>query len=303
MELLNIEDYNESRFGTSIALGNFDGVHLGHQALIMEMIRKSRSNGLRSSVLLFENHTKTTIDGKGPSLITSQSQKNNLVFGLGVETIYTMRFNEAVMKLQPEEFVTEILIKKLNVKAVVIGTDYKFGHKASGNSELLKELGIKYGIDVEIFDPVYVDSEIVSSTRIRESLQNGDINKATKMLGRKYSILGKVVTGKRIGNKLGFPTANIEPIINYVLPKNGVYSTKTIVDGVRYLSASSVGYNPTFREDSLKIESHIIGFSENIYDMNIELIFEEYLREEIKFDSVELLKKQILKDIIRIKSL
>lgn len=301
MELIKIDNFNEDRFETAIALGNFDGVHLGHQSLIKKMISISNEEGLNSSVLLFENHTKSTIDGKGPSLITSKEQKYNLVHQLGVKTIYSMKFDEFIMKLTPEEFVTEILIKKLNAKAVVVGNDYRFGHKASGNAELLMELGIKHGLKIVIVDPLYVDGDIVSSTRIRHCILSGDVKGASKLLGRDYSILGKVVPGKKIGNKLGFPTANIEPLINFVLPKNGVYSTKTIVDGVKYISATSVGYNPTFRENSIKIESHIIGFAQDIYDMNIELVFVEYLRDEIKFESVELLKKQILLDINKVK--
>ena len=301
MELINIDNFNEDRFETAIALGNFDGVHLGHQSLIKQMISISNEGGLNSSVLLFENHTKSTIDGKGPSLITSKEQKYNLVHELGVKTIYSMKFDEFIMKLTPEDFVTEILIKKLNAKAVVVGNDYRFGHKASGDAELLIELGIKHGLKIVIVDPLYLDGDIVSSTRIRKCILSGDVKGASKLLGRDYSILGKVVPGKKIGNKLGFPTANIDPLINFVLPKNGVYSTKTIVDGVKYISATSVGYNPTFRENSIKIESHIIGFAQDIYDMNIELVFVEFLRDEIKFESVELLKKQILLDINKVK--
>jgi len=129
------------------------------------------------------------------------------------------------------------------------------------------------------------------------------MDEARTMLGRNYSIYGKVVTGKKIGNKLGFPTANIEPIIKYVLPKNGVYITETLVNNKKYLSASSVGYNPTFKEDTIKIESHIIDFTGDIYNNNIELFFVEYLREEIKFDTIELLKKQIFDDINKVKSI
>lgn len=302
MELLNVENYSETRFNTAIALGNFDGVHVGHQQLIAQMIEKAKSQGLKSSVLLFENHTRSFLDGVGPALITSSEQKNNLISKLGVEIIYSMRFDESVMKLTPEEFVCDILIKKLNVKSIVVGTDYKFGNKASGNANLLKEFGTKHGIDVEIFDPINIDGKIVSSSRIRESILNGNMDEARTMLGRNYSIYGKVVTGKKIGKKLGYPTANIEPIIKYVLPKNGVYSTETLVNNKIYLSASSVGYNPTFKEDTIKIESHIIDFTGDIYNNNIELFFVEYLREEIKFDTMDLLKKQIFEDINRVKS-
>lgn len=301
MELLNVKEITGENAGTAIALGNFDGVHLGHQALIKEMIGIAQKNGYKSSVLMFENHTKSVIDGKGPSLITCMNQRYDILETLGVEIIYKMDFDKSIMNLSPEEFVSKILVDKLNVKAVVVGMDYKFGHKAAGNGQTLKDLGLKYNFKVKILDPIYMDGEIVSSTWVRKSILDGDMKQAKRLLGRNYSILGKVVQGKRIGNKLGFPTANMEPLINYVLPKNGVYSSETIVDGVKYLSASSVGYNPTFNENVIKIESHIIGFTKNIYSLNIELVFIEYLRKEIKFDNIDLLKKQILDDINRIK--
>ncbi len=301
MELLNVKEITGENSGTAIALGNFDGVHLGHQALIKEMIGIAQKNGYKSSVLMFENHTKSVIDGKGPSLITCMNQRYDILETLGVEIIYKMDFDKSIMNLSPEEFVSKILVDKLNVKAVVVGMDYKFGHKAAGNGQTLKDLGLKYNFKVKILDPIYMDGEIVSSTWVRKSILDGDMKQAKRLLGRNYSILGKVVQGKRIGNKLGFPTANMEPLINYVLPKNGVYSSETIVDGVKYLSASSVGYNPTFNENVIKIESHIIGFTKNIYSLNIELVFIEYLRKEIKFDNIDLLKKQILDDINRIK--
>ena len=303
MELINIENYIETRFKTAIALGNFDGVHLGHQKLITDMISNANSQGIKSSVLLFENHTKAFLDGTGPALISSPEQKNHLISELGVEIIYSMEFNEDVMKLSPEEFVIEILLKKLNAKAIVVGTDYRFGHKASGDSKLLKELGALYAFEVEIVQPVYINDEIVSSTKIRKYLSEGRIEIAKSLIGRDYTISGKVVAGKKIGNKLGFPTANIEPNINCVVPKNGVYRTVTIVDNKSYISATSVGYNPTFKESAIKIESHIIDFSDDIYGKTIELVFKEYIREEIKFESIELLQKQILNDILYVKNI
>jgi riboflavin kinase/FMN adenylyltransferase len=299
MELLNVENYEE--IGTAIALGNFDGVHIGHQQLIKKVINISKIKGLKSSVLLFKNHTRTLVDSNGPLLLSSYEQKNSLIENLGIDIIYTMPFNEEFRKLSPEEFFTNILIKKLNVRTIVVGVDYRFGYKASGDSNVLLKLGEKFGVEVIIFNPIYFEGSVVSSTRIRECLLSGNIRKANKMLGRDYSIIGEVVRGKEIGHKLGFPTANIKPSINYVIPKNGVYSTETIVEDIRYLSATSVGYNPTFMENEIKIESHIIDFNDLIYNKTIELIFVEYLREEMKFNNIESLKKQILEDIKKVK--
>lgn len=301
MEIINVKDYNEIRFKTAIALGNFDGLHMGHQSLILNMILKSQELGIKPSVLLFENHTKKTLEGKGPKLLTPLEQKYSILEKLGVEIIYTMVFNEQIMKLTSEEFVKEILVDKLNIQAVIIGTDYRFGHKASGDAKRLTELGNKFGFLVNIVDPVYIDSNKVSSTSIRELLSSGDLDKAKLLLGREYSILGKVVTGKKIGNSIGYPTANIELLYNSIIPKRGVYSTKTIVDGKTYLSATSVGFNPTFNEDSLKIESHILDFNGDLYGKVIEIVFVKYLREELKFKSIEDLKNQIDKDIFQVK--
>lgn len=222
---------------------------------------------------------------------------------LGVEIIYSMEFNKEVMKLSPREFVEKILIRRMNCKSVVIGSDYRFGHKASGNADLLKELGKEYGFNVTVLEPIYVRDEIVSSTKIREFLSKGELEKAKAYLGRDYSIVGKVVSGKKIGNKMGYPTANIEPIEDYIIPLNGVYGTISIVGGKKYLSATSVGFNPTFGEKSIKIESHILDFQEDIYGFEVELIFIEYLREELKFNTTKELIEQIDKDIEKIKKL
>ena len=301
MEIINIENFKEDRFKTAIALGNFDGVHIGHQKLIKEMVENAKKNGLKSSVLLFHNHTKTVLEGKGPKLITSLNQKYDLIENLGVDIIYTMTFNENIMKLSPEEFVNRILIEKLKCKAVAVGTDYRFGHKASGNADLLTKLGDKFNLLVNIVSPMYVDDEIVSSTKIRELISEGDLDMAKILLGRDYSVFGNVIHGKKMGTKLGFPTANIELLENYIIPKKGVYNTRTIIDNNNYLSATSVGYNPTFSEDRLKIESHIIDFNDNIYGKTIELVFIKYLRDEFKFETLDLLKEQMGKDIMKVK--
>lgn len=301
MEIIEIKDYKEDRFQTAVALGNFDGVHRGHCDLILRMIKDANENNLNPSLLVFDNHTKTVLTGEAPKTITSIEQKFHIFKNLGVQLLYRMKFDREIMKLLPEEFVKNILVDKLNVKSVVVGFDYRFGHKASGDSELLKKLGEKYNFKVIILDPIYIDNELVSSTRIRNLLQEGNIIEANKLLGRNYSIRGKVVGGKKLGNTLGFPTANIELVDNFVIPKHGVYSTNTLVGKKSYLSATSVGKNPTFKDEGLKIESHIIDFNEDIYGKIIELEFIQYLREEIKFKDLDELKKKVQEDIRKVK--
>ncbi|WP_353095263.1 bifunctional riboflavin kinase/FAD synthetase [Tissierella praeacuta] len=301
MEIIELSNYNETRFNTAIALGNFDGIHIGHQQLIKTMVSKSKELGIKSSLLLFKSHTKTIIDNNKPKTITNNQQKFKIAEDLGVDIIYMLNFNEEIMKLSGEEFIRDIIIKKMNGKLLVVGFDYRFGYKASGNSKYLIELGRKYNIDVIVLDPIYKDEDIISSSNIRNLIANGNVSGSLKMLGRPYSITGKVIPGKNRGNKLGFPTANIEPIDNYVIPKNGVYMTNTIVDGKRYTSATNIGYNPTFNEDILKIETYLLDFNGDIYGKILEIEFLDFLRNDIKFENKEALIEQMKTDIEMIK--
>lgn len=302
MEKINVFDYQGNKPQTVIALGNFDGVHRGHKKLVNRMISKGKDMNLKTSVLVFENHTKEVIKGKKQDLLTSSQQRNNLIKDLGVETLFSLVFDKSIMGLSPEEFVKNILIDRLNVKGIFVGTDYRFGYKAQGDSQLLLELGEKFNIYVEIIKPLYIDEKLVSSTRIRELIKDANFQEANKLLGRDYSIVGKIVQGKKLGRKLGFPTANIEPVTNYCLPKNGVYDTDTIVKSKYYRSASSIGFNPTFKESTLKIESHLLDFSGNLYGEYIELVFYQYLRDELKFSDLESLIEQMARDVIKVKS-
>lgn len=301
MEIIDLSNYNETRFNTAIALGNFDGIHIGHQQLIKTMISKSKELGIKSSLLLFKGHTKTTIEKNKPSMITNNQQKFKIAEDLGIDIIYLLDFDDKIMRLSGEEFIRDIIIEKMNGKLLVVGFDYRFGHKASGDSEYLKVLGRRYNIDVVVLEPIYKDNQVISSSIVRELIANGNMLDATNILGRPYSIIGKVIPGKNRGNKLGFPTANIEPIDNYVIPKNGVYITNTIIDSKRYMSATDIGYNPTFDEDILKIETYILNFEGNIYGKSLEIEFVDFLREDIKFESKEALIEQMKKDIKIIK--
>lgn len=302
MEIIDLLEYKERQFNTAIALGNFDGIHLGHQKLIKSMVTKSKEMGVKPSLLLFKDHTKTTIDNNRPKILTNNQQKFDIAENLGVEIIYLLDFDENIMKLSGEEFVKDIILDKMNGKLLTVGFDYRFGYKASGDAKYLKELGDKYDIEVIVVEPVYSDDEVVSSSIIRELISKGKIEETTKKLGRPYSLIGKVVPGKNRGNKLGFPTANIEPIDNYIIPKTGVYFTNTTVDNKKYISATNIGYNPTFNEEILKIESHILDFDDNIYGKTLEIEFIEYIRDDIKFSNINDLIKQMKLDIEFIKN-
>ena len=302
MEIIDISDYKEIRFNTAIALGNFDGIHLGHQQLIKTMVNKSKELGLKSSLLLFKNHTKTILNIKTPGIITSNQQKIQIAEDLGIDIIYMLAFDENVMKLSGEDFVKNIIINKMNGKLLVVGFDYRFGHKASGNADYLKELGEKHSIEVIVLDAIIRKETVLSSTQVRVLIENGNMEEVTAILGRPFALTGNVIHGANRGNKLGFPTANLKLEENYVIPKTGVYMTNTILNGKCYLSATNIGYNPTFEGNKLKIETYIIDFNESIYDQDLKIEFIEYLREDIKFDNKEELIIQMKNDIETIKS-
>lgn len=301
MEIIRIKDYIEKRFRTGIALGNFDGIHLGHRTLILSMLEDAKKLNIIPSVLLFSKHPRELLHGKSPNLLTSLEDKREILEQMDVKTIYEIDFNEEFRKLSPENFVKEILLDKLNVQSVFVGFDYRFGYKASGDINTLKELGDKYKFKVTIIDPVYDEKEILSSTYVRMHIKEGNLRLVNDMLGRNYKIKGQVVHGNRIGRTLGFPTANIELSINYQVPKIGVYKTKTIVDKKEYISLTSIGTNPTVGGDSIKIETYILGFNSNIYNKKIEVEFIEYIREEMMFPNLEELKTQMQKDVKTIK--
>lgn len=300
MEIIDLSNYNEKRFNTAVALGNFDGIHIGHQNLIKTMISKAKEMKLKSSLLLFKEHTKATINEHSPKCITSLDQKIRIAKKLGVEIIYLIDFDENLMKLTPKEFVKQILLQKINSKLVVVGFDYKFGYRALGNSKTLNELSDSLDFKVKILSPVYSEGIIASSSNIRQLINDGNVEQVKNILQREYSIIGKVVRGENRGNKLGFPTANIELQNNYVIPKTGVYKTLTIVDDKVYNSATNIGYNPTFNDNGdkdLKIETYILDFNQNIYGKTIEVRFKRYIREDIKFKSVDDLVSQMKLDI------
>lgn len=301
MEIINLSGCCKEDAKTAIALGNFDGIHIGHQELIKTMVLEAKKLGLKSSLLLFRSHTKSVIENNAPKMITNNDQKFRIAKELGVDLIYLLDFDDKVMKLTGEEFVKEIIINKMNGKLIIAGFDYRFGHKASGDANYLKELGDKYDIHVIILDPVEDNLNVVSSSMIRDLISEGKVELANKLLGRPYSIIGKVVTGSNRGSKLGFPTANIKLSNNFIIPRSGVYASNTIIDGKRFLSATNIGFNPTFDEKLLKIETYILDFEEDIYGKILEIEFIEFLRDDIKFNNVEDLIKQMDLDIENIR--
>ncbi|MGI6778158.1 MAG: bifunctional riboflavin kinase/FAD synthetase [Acetivibrionales bacterium] len=282
-----------------VGLGNFDGLHIGHMTLINALLSESRFYGLNSVVYTFSKHPENILRKKlFTPLLTTERKKISLLRETLLDYLYFEEFDERFSRLQPEEFVKGILVDKLNIKLAVAGFDYRFGYKGQGDTEYLKALGGKLGFKVIVIPPIKMCNEIISSTLIREQVKKGNMERAFELLGRHYSITGEVVGGKKIGSKLGFPTANIHPETYLVMPHNGVYITKTMVDGVLYNSVTNIGRNPTFEEvEQVRLETHILDFNKDIYGEDIEVFFVSKIRGEKRFSSKDRLIEQVRKDI------
>lgn len=296
MILIN-DDLRDKKFeNTYVALGSFDGIHKGHLVLIDEIIQKAKKNGGKSVVYTFENHPLSVVDKeKAPKLLLNNDDKKEILEELGVDVLCLKKFNNDLMKLEPEEFIVN-LISEFNVKGIVVGFNYKFGYKNKGDVQFLKELSKKFNFELCVEDPYKIDEEIVSSTKIRNLISCGDIKKANDMLGRCYCLSGIVVGGKRLGRTIGFPTANLKTLDTMLIPKIGVYYTNVKIKDKIYKGITSVGNNPTVNGKNTTIETYILDFNEDIYDSNIKVYFISRLRDEKKFSGLDELKKQLEMD-------
>ncbi len=288
-------------YGTTVALGNFDGVHLGHRELINTTISLAKASDTTPSVLTFGYDFNEFKLGKADTLLMSKLQKEEIFSELGIELLYILGFCDEIKNMSPEEFVKTIILKRLNVKTVIVGFNFRFGYKAKGDCKTLSELSEKYGFKVVIIPPIIKDDNLVSSTLIRRLITQGDLKNANRMLNRNYNMRGKVISGKGRGKKLGFATANLMCDIDYVSPRNGVYKTMVNYEGKDYKSITNIGTNPTFSDVGMSIETHIIDFDKDIYGEFIEVEFLDFVRKEKKFNGIEELIEQVNKDIEEVK--
>ncbi|HHW32312.1 MAG TPA: bifunctional riboflavin kinase/FAD synthetase [Clostridiaceae bacterium] len=285
---------------TGVGLGNFDGLHIGHMALINTLIAESKKSGLTSLVYTFSRHPEDVIAKENSTpIITTVQKKSELLAKTSLDYLCFDEFDECFSKMEPEDFIKNIIIGTLNAKLAVVGFNYRFGHKGKGNPDMLRDIGNKYNLKVEVIPPIKVNDEIVSSTLIRTNIFNGNMEKVSSLLGRNYSIRGKVGKGRHVGSQLGFPTANIYPEKTIALPKYGVYITVTKINGKEYQSITNVGMAPTFGlQKKVSVETFIFDFNDDVYQKEAEIFFLSQLREERKFNSVEELVEQINKDIL-----
>ena len=285
---------------TMLTVGSFDGVHLGHQQIIKQLNALSGDSNSLEVLVTFHPHPKEVLSPAGDrsvELLTPLEEKLRLLEKLGLPVITVLPFTREFSKTGYREFVTNILIKKLKMKKMVIGHDHTFGRNREGHAEQLEELGKSADFSVTVIQPFFLGKEIVSSSRIRQLLKSGEVEIANKLLGRKYSIQGIVEKGENRGTTLGFPTANIRPSSpNKLIPKKGVYAVEVELSGQRYRGMMNIGHRPTFNFDPLTLEVHIFNFSGLIYGESIEVSCKKFIREEMKFRNPEELKSQIEKD-------
>ena len=282
---------------TAVALGNFDGVHLGHQELIRQAVKKAGDAGLKSAVFTFSNHPKDLLPKeKKVKNILVKSDKERIIESLGVDYLFNVPFTRRIMTMSPAAFVEELLLDKFNMKAAFCGFNYHFGHKAQGNPEVLRQMGARHGYEVTEIPPYKIKGEIVSSSLIRTLIASGQVEQCKTYMGRHYAIGGEVVVGNRLGKKLGFPTSNLVIDPSVVTPPNGVYVTCCTYNGVRYPSVTNVGHKPTIGHYNKNVETHIFDFDKELYGKQITVEFFQKTRDEVKFDSVEELSAQIVRD-------
>lgn len=282
---------------TFIALGSFDGLHLGHLALINKVMELAKKNNVKSMVNTFINHPLSIIDmTKVPKLIMSNETKAKILNDLGVDIVNFANFDINFMKISPEDYILN-LINHYNAIGFVVGFNHKFGRNNSGNVELLKKLSFKYNFKLYIVSPIKCDDQVISSTVIRKKILEGNIEEANRMLLRPFMLSGKVIEGKKLGRTIGFPTANLEYHKDFALPKMGVYYTVVKYNNTSYKAITSIGKNPTIEGiNGLTIETYLLDFNNNIYNENIKLYFIKRIRSMIKFDNLEDLKTQMESD-------
>ena len=302
MKIINDIFELETPFEKAVAtIGNFDGVHKGHQAILHQVIEKADAMGGTSVAVTFEPHPIRVLKKNGqPPLITLYEQKTELIAQTGIDVLICIRFDAAFAAITARQFVEDILVRRIGTRAIVIGEDYAFGRNREGNVESLREFGKTLGFEVIVaqwISDAFHAGERISSTRVREVVAAGNVEEAFHLLGRHYQVRGRVVSGRNRGGKLlGFPTANIL-LTDELCPKTGVYAVTVLCKGSKYMGVANIGYSPTFGDNVFTAEVHILDFAGDIYNEPIRVNFIRRIRDEKKFENVEALIRQINHDI------
>lgn len=297
MELIRgIHNINASHQGCALTIGKFDGVHKGHQAVLLNLIDKAKALGVPSAVMVFEPQPEEVFaPAVAPARLSRLRDKYVALKALGVDRLLCVSFSKEFAAQSPQAFVKDLLVDKLGVKFLVVGDDFRFGHKRAGDFHFLQQAASEHAFDVVSTHSFVVDNCRISSTAVREALSQGDFVKASNMLGKAYSISGKVVHGEKNGRTIGFPTANVL-LRRHKAPVYGVFAVKAYVDGESFEGVANLGYRPTLKGQRLQLETHIFDFTGNLYAKRVQIEFMSKIRDEAKFESFLQLKQQIEKD-------
>lgn len=296
-KIKNINAY-KSIEPTIVTIGTFDGVHVGHQKIVKRLINIGKRTNLKSVILTFFPHPRMVLQkDSNIKLINTISERGDILDALGLDYLLIKKFTKAFSRLSAEDFVKKILVDKLNAKKVIIGYDHRFGRNRNADINDLKKFGDLYGFEVEEISVQDINDVSVSSTKIRKALEEGDIAKANAFLGYPFMLTGKVVKGKALGRQIDYPTANIQIAEDYkLIPKHGAYIVSSVVNNEVVYGMMNIGFNPTVEGQEETIEVHFFNFNKNIYNKSIQIDLLNRLRDEQKFESVEALKDQLLKD-------
>lgn len=282
---------------SAVTIGNFDGVHRGHLKVIERLLAKADRLDAIPTAVTFDPHPQKLFRGEAPPALMTLEKRIALLEEGGIKRLLILEFDRALSLVEPEEFIERVLVGKLNTKAVVVGSVFRFGHKARGDNTMLRTFGRRLGFEAEGVRIARLGGRSVSSTEIRHAIARGDVEWAARALGRPYALVGRIVKGKARGKELGFPTANLEPVEGLCIPGMGVYAGRAVFGRTSSPAALSVGTNPTFGKGPISTEAHILGFAGDIYGAEAEFQFIRFLREQKTFDSPDALSSQMSSDV------
>jgi riboflavin kinase/FMN adenylyltransferase len=305
MKVITSKSFDEiSTESAVVAIGSFDGLHQGHQEIIKKTVKIAEEKDISSGVFSFVPHPLQVLDpGSAPSFLISRKQKINILEDLGLDLYFEQEFTRNFSNIKFEKFVNDILLKKLKVNHIVVGTDFRFGYDGRGDISALEHLATKNDFTVTGIGPIKENQRKISSTKIRNLIKKGKIDEVAKYLSRNFRLEGRVVSGAGRGRTFGVPTANLDLTANYVIPPSGVYACYAHLNDRRYKAIVNFGHNPTFDGENFSIEVHIFGLSQDLYDQIIEIELIEFIRSEMTFSSTEELLEQIESDILYTKNL
>lgn len=302
--LTDLSTFTASPAGYAVTIGKFDAIHLGHQKLFQAVASSAKEHAMHSAVVTFDRHPDALLNPDRFVLpLIGPTIKRELIAGFGIDLLLTLSFDQALAELSPEDFVQQYLSEGLNAKVVFVGEDFRFGHKGSGSVHTLRDLGQRYGFEVNVIASEMLNGEKISTSNIRQALDRGEVDKVSQMLGRAHTTVGLIEHGLKIGRSIGFPTANMARDCEGYLPLDGVYAGWLVVDGDRHPAAHSVGINETFQAVPRLVESHVLDRDDiDLYDKTVTLEFIDFIRPAAKFNGVEDLVDEINRDLVKVRT-